>query len=117
MDQFRKNFKSHKYVKIPQPIHALVTNSVLVETFEVSLTYSVHCKLVMQCLLIIKDCTHTIIFTLFHLYMQEGVHISQYVKGGEQASLKKRIASLGIDVLLNMVRIYACNWELQGNNF
>ncbi|XP_011406621.2 PREDICTED: uncharacterized aarF domain-containing protein kinase 2-like [Amphimedon queenslandica] len=70
MDQFRKNFKSHKHIKIPQPIHTLVTNSVLVETFE------------------------------------EGVHISQYVKESEQTSLKKRIASLGIDVLLNMLFVH-----------
>ena len=35
MDQFRRNFNSHKFVKIPQPLYPLVTQTVLVETYEV----------------------------------------------------------------------------------
>ena len=32
MDQFQRNFKFHNFVKIPQPLYYLVTQTVLVET-------------------------------------------------------------------------------------
>ena len=98
IEKFRENFQDVEYVKFPTPLRPFVTRSVLVETFEVRSNLSG-----------VNDSRDPVGCDTTGgggpvCFFQESEPIANYLRPEVPAHVKQRIARMGIETLLKMVR-------------